>query len=117
MILDKGLPSTQDIGQAWALVSSAKWKESTMKKALSVSTGIDEEKLDEIRQLLMTFGDFTPPPTPEVEAQHSDQQAGGKKNKSSIQSNGTSDVQQQANPNGSGRGKGRGRGRGRGRGK
>lgn len=116
MILDKGLASTQDIGKAWALVSTAEWKQSTMKVAFSANAEINEVKLDEIRQLMMAFGGFTPPPTPKVDNQHSGQQAGQKKNKASFQSNSTSDAQQ-TNANGSGRGKGRGRGRGRGRGK
>jgi hypothetical protein len=69
MILDKGIANSQDINNAWAWVSAGNWKAMMRKKA---APEVDDEKLDEIRQLLMTFGGFTPPPTPKVGAEERD---------------------------------------------
>ncbi|KIM87213.1 hypothetical protein PILCRDRAFT_86249 [Piloderma croceum F 1598] len=70
MILDQGIAKLQDISNAWTLVSAGNWKATMLKK--KVDGDIDGEKLDEIRQLLMTFGGFTPPPTPKVGSEDRD---------------------------------------------
>jgi hypothetical protein len=69
MILDRGLATSQDISNAWTLVSAGNWKATVRKKVASSGRKVDDEKLDEIRHLLMTFGGFTPPPTPKVGAE------------------------------------------------
>jgi hypothetical protein len=66
MILNNGIASSQDTSNAWTRVSSGNWKESMKKKSLPGGRKVDDQNLDEIRQLLMTFGGFTPPPTPTV---------------------------------------------------
>jgi hypothetical protein len=65
MILNNGIASSQDTSNAWSRVSSGNWKE-LMRKSLPGGRKVDDQNLDEIRQLLMTFGGFTPPPTPTV---------------------------------------------------
>ena len=50
-------------------MSSAGCKAEARKIASSSGKKVEDWKLDEIRQLMMTFGGFTPPPTPKVEAQ------------------------------------------------
>lgn len=66
MILDNGIPNSQDTSKAWTRVSSGNWKESMKKKSLPGGRKVDDQNLDEIRHLLMVFGGFTPPPTPTV---------------------------------------------------
>jgi hypothetical protein len=69
MIHDRGLATSQDINNAWTSVSAGNWKAVMKKKAASAGRVADDKKLDEIRQLLMVFGSFTPPPTPTVGAE------------------------------------------------
>lgn len=142
MILDQNIAKSQDISNAWTLVSTGNWKAAMKKKA---DGNIDGEKLDEIRQLLMTFGGFTPPPTPKVGSEDRDwdpstntgslaqngsaqtspsQQKKKQSSLSSPEQQFTSDTQPQFNgaqiktsANGNARGRGRGRGRARARGK
>ena len=66
MILDKGLATTQDIGNAWTEVTSLEGKQKLLKKM-----GNDNMKYTEIQNLLMSYGGFTPPPTPKVPTQES----------------------------------------------
>lgn len=61
LILEKGLASTQDIGNAWTQVTSGQTNQPLFKKLPR-----DSVKFSEIQNLLMTFGGFTPPPTPKV---------------------------------------------------
>ncbi|KAG1772803.1 DnaJ-domain-containing protein [Suillus occidentalis] len=61
VILEKGLASTQDIGNAWTQVTSGQTNQPLFKKLPR-----DSVKFSEIQNLLMTFGGFTPPPTPKV---------------------------------------------------
>ncbi|KAL4067911.1 DnaJ domain-containing protein [Scleroderma yunnanense] len=63
-ILDKGFATTQDISNAWTRITSMKDRE-----ALLVGTGKNAGKFSEIQNLLMSFGGFTPPPTPPVTGQ------------------------------------------------
>ena len=142
MVLDRGIAKSQDINSAWTWVSTGNWKAAMKKRAVSVGAKVDDEKLDEIRQLLMTFGGFTPPPTPKVGTEERDwespngsaipgqapppQQKKQQKKPPPHSPQSPSSSQPQRNqasspqPNGpanySGRGRGRG-GRGRGRGK
>ena len=115
LVLENGLASSQDIDIAWMSVSSASWK-AEMRNSRGKT--VDDWKLDEIRQLIMTFGGFTPPPTPKVEAQprqwESRPMKGHKSTKSRASSiptsvSGSSNLQSKAS-NGHGRGRGRGRG-------
>jgi len=62
MILDRGLATTQDIGNAWTEVTSLEGKQALIKKM-----GKNGGKYTEIQNLLMCHGDFTPPPTPKEE--------------------------------------------------
>ncbi|KAH7889399.1 DnaJ-domain-containing protein [Phlebopus sp. FC_14] len=64
MILDNGLASMQDIGNAWAQVTSMEGKQALLK------IRNDELKNTEIQNLLMRYGGFTPPPTPKVASQN-----------------------------------------------
>jgi hypothetical protein len=142
MILDQGIAKSQDISNAWTWVSAGNWKATVKKKA---GRKVDDEKLDEIRQLLMAFGGFTPPPTPKVGSEERDWEpstnAGPvsrngsavpqpkKKQKapspqeqqstsnSQAQANGAPNPHSRASANSNGRGRGRERGRGRARGK
>lgn len=122
MIHEQGLTNAQDIQGAWSLVSSSNWEQLAANKAAPSGAKRDLHKLDEIRQLLMTFGGFTPPLTPRVEAKNAsagyNKQVSTSLHQASPNPAATSTVNEQhPNPNGSHRGKGRGRGRGRGRGK
>jgi hypothetical protein len=67
-VLDNGLASTQDIGTAWSWVTSNEGKAAMTEKLGKNLTPADEEKLSDIRTLLMRAGGFTPPPTPIVSA-------------------------------------------------
>ncbi|EIW85100.1 DnaJ-domain-containing protein [Coniophora puteana RWD-64-598 SS2] len=63
MVLDKGLAPSQDIRDAWALLSS------NVKEANSLSCAAlhkDSRLREEMRNLLASFGGFTPPRTPNV---------------------------------------------------
>jgi hypothetical protein len=142
MILDQGIAMLQDIRNAWTLVSAGNWKAATKK----ADGNVEGEKLDEIRQLLMTFGGFTPPPTPKVGSEDRDwdpstntgplaqngsaQTSPSQKKKkptspsspeqltsNTPQLNGASNPQTKTSANGNPRGRGRGRGRARARGK
>jgi hypothetical protein len=141
MILNNGIATSRDIGNAWTWVSAGNWK-TTMKKAREK---VDDEKLNEIRQLVMTFGGFTPPPTPNVGLEERDREASVNttpvlQNNSVVptqapqpqqdrkqkppsshdrqptsnfppQRSGASSPQSKASANGKGRGRGRGRGK------
>ena len=61
MILDQGLANTQDIAKIWPRVSPSSEKVPTSNKSTR-----KRENMEEIRNLLMTFGGFTPPNTPKV---------------------------------------------------
>ncbi|KAG2158242.1 DnaJ-domain-containing protein [Suillus bovinus] len=61
MTLEKGLASIQDIGNAWTQVTSEQTNRPLFKKLPR-----DGVKFSEIQNLLMTFGGFTPPPTPKA---------------------------------------------------
>lgn len=65
IILDRGLATTQDIGNAWTEVSSLEGKHRLLHKMGNDS----RTKFMEIQNLLMSYGGFTPPPTPKVPAQ------------------------------------------------
>lgn len=119
MILDNGIASSQDVNNAWTRVSSGKWKESMKKKLLPGGRKANEQNLDEIRNLLMVFGGFTPPPTPTV-GSHDKQWSGSAapEMKSNQQNKKLKlpNTSQQASSNavdGSGNRSGRARGRGR----
>ncbi|KAF8557302.1 DnaJ-domain-containing protein [Imleria badia] len=64
MILDRSLATTQDIGNVWTEVTSLEGKQTLLKKM-----GNDNMRYTEIQNLLMSYGGFTPPPTPKVPAQ------------------------------------------------
>ena len=66
MILDRGLATTQDIGKAWTKITSLEGKQTLLKKM-----GADGMKYTEIQNLLMSYGGFTPPPTPTAPTQAS----------------------------------------------
>lgn len=66
MILDRGLATAQDIGNAWTEVTSLEGKQTLLKKM-----GNESMKYTEIQNLLMSYGSFTPPPTPKVPTQGS----------------------------------------------
>jgi hypothetical protein len=69
MVLEtKGLATSEEISNAWTKVSSAEFK--LTKPGQKKPTPEDEEKLDDIRNLLMGYGGFTPPPTPKVGAKN-----------------------------------------------
>ena len=142
MILDRGLATTQDIGNVWTEVMSLEGKQALLKKM-----GNDNMKYTEIQNLLMSYGGFTPPPTPKVPTQKSSplknqtqgspvsrggfhpRGRGTHRSKTTPRTaqahsldetpvptqNGTADPTCRPPENG-GRGKARGRGRGRGRG-
>lgn len=116
MIHEQGLTTAQDIESAWTLVSSPDWEERAMKKATAARAKRDAHKLGEIKQLLMTFGSFTPTPTPKFEAEDGSS-AGHKTRTSTPPPQTSSHSTANANSNGNSRGKTRGRGRGRSRGK
>jgi hypothetical protein len=61
MILDQGLANTQDIAKVWSRVAPSSEKAPTSNKSTK-----RRENMEEIRNLLMTFGGFTPPNTPKV---------------------------------------------------
>lgn len=65
MILDKGLASDQDINAAWAWITTVVGRETVLKKQRK-NGHKDTEKFDDIMKLLMRFGGFTPPPTPQL---------------------------------------------------
>lgn len=122
LVLENGLASSQDIDIAWTSVSSAGCGAEARKITSSSGKKVDDWKLDEIRQLMMTFGGFTPPPTPKVEAQPKQREdsrptKGHKSTKSQASlvpralASGSSNSQPKASK---GRGRGRGCGRGRG---
>jgi hypothetical protein len=138
LILDKGLANTEDIGKIWARVSPSEGEVTTER------SGKDREKLDEIRNVLMTFGGFTPPNTPrdspdlgvgqgnskqagsdDRSDRGMDHQSGTVKQSRSPQTQITPGQRQQQQRQSDGtrkavnqnRGRGKGRGRGRGRGK
>ncbi|KAF8136766.1 DnaJ-domain-containing protein [Boletus edulis] len=138
MILDRGLATTQDIGNAWKEVTSLEGRQALLKKM-----GNDSIKYAEVQNLLMSYGGFTPPPTPLTEKvqslsgargprgsfhprgrgghrpqtnTHRPAQAHGLSDEASVPTqNGTADPTCRPPENGE-RGKARGRGRGRGRG-
>lgn len=64
MILDKGLASTMEISDAWTRITSTESREVLLAKAGN-ATG----KYAELQNILMSFGGFTPPPTPQVACQ------------------------------------------------
>jgi hypothetical protein len=67
MILEaKGLASSQDIGNAWTKICSIESKAKPGKPD-------DEEKFNDIRNLLMRYGGFSPPPTPKADAKNGPQ--------------------------------------------
>ena len=66
MVLDRCLATTQDIGNAWTVVTSLEGKQTLLKKM-----GNDSMKYTELQNLLMSYGGFTPPPTPKVPTQES----------------------------------------------
>ena len=140
MILDRGLATTQDIGNAWTEVTSLEGKQALLKKI-----GNDNVKYTEIQNLLMGYGGFTPPPTPKVPTHERSPPAnkgqplsgspssrggfhakrrGTYRSKINTQAHGSSDEILQngvadsswRSPENGERGKTRGRGRGRGRG-
>jgi hypothetical protein len=145
MILDKNLASTHDVANAWARVSSGGGggKDQPMKASQKIKVK-NAEKAGDIRKLLMTFGGFTPPSTPDVAqvkyhlSRSSNEQSGpdrdrqqfmeqNQKHRSrpprapleqlssqSPRSNGVLDQQKAFQNRGRGHGRGRGRGRGRG---
>lgn len=110
MIHEQGLTTTLDIERAWTLVSTPNWKAQALKRATPAGPKRDSQKLHEIRQLLMTFGGFTPPPTPKAEAETNSPKIHKKQNSAPF-------PEALAQTNSSSRGKSRSRGRGRGRGK
>ena len=61
MILDRGLATSQDIGIAWTEVTSLQGRQVLLEKM-----GNDSGKYTEVQNLLMSYGGFTPPPTPKV---------------------------------------------------
>ncbi|KAF8843561.1 hypothetical protein BDN67DRAFT_135529 [Paxillus ammoniavirescens] len=61
MILENGLANTQDIGNAWTDVTSLEGKQALLRKM-----GDNGVKYTEIQNLLMSYGGFTPPPTPKA---------------------------------------------------
>ncbi|KAI6045709.1 DnaJ-domain-containing protein [Pisolithus marmoratus] len=67
MILDRGLATSLEISEAWTRVTSTEGRE-----ALLAKTGSNAGKFAEIQNILMSFGGFTPPPTPPVACQGSD---------------------------------------------
>jgi len=66
MILDNGLSNAQDIANMWAFVSSSEHMQATKPSAK------ERENAEDIRNLLMRYGGFTPPNTPIVNSQHED---------------------------------------------
>ena len=66
MILDRGLATTQDIGNAWTEVTSIEGKQALLERIEN-----DGAKYTEIQNLLMCYGGFTPPPTPKVPTKES----------------------------------------------
>ncbi|KAG9318842.1 hypothetical protein JVU11DRAFT_946 [Chiua virens] len=74
MILDRGLTTGQDIGNAWTEVTSLEGEH-----ALLTKMGNDRTKYSEIQNLLMSYGGFTPPPTPKVATQEGSPLAGKSK--------------------------------------
>ncbi|KAE9409541.1 DnaJ-domain-containing protein [Gymnopus androsaceus JB14] len=59
MVLEQGLASSRDISDAWTWINSPSGRNSMMQCLWNAS-----EKLDDIVGLLMSYGGFTPPPTP-----------------------------------------------------
>jgi hypothetical protein len=57
LVLENSLSTTDDVHSAWARMSSS----TGLKKSRSPA---DDKRRDEIRRMLMSFGGFTPPPTP-----------------------------------------------------
>ncbi|KAI9570462.1 hypothetical protein HD554DRAFT_2018480 [Boletus coccyginus] len=66
MILDRGLATSRDIGNAWTEVTSQGGRQTLLEKVDN-----DSMKCTEIQNLLMSYGGFTPPPTPKVATQKS----------------------------------------------
>lgn len=66
MILDKDLTSPEDINNAWSYITSDNGKAAAAKKLGQNPPAKELEKLEDIKKLLMRFGDFTPPTTPEA---------------------------------------------------
>ncbi|THU87231.1 hypothetical protein K435DRAFT_681960 [Dendrothele bispora CBS 962.96] len=129
MILDKKLASSVEIREAWSWITSENGKKA-MKTYSNRASGKVAEKLNDIVQLLISFGGFTPPPT------QSDDQARQKPSKplsgAEKDNEAASSTQSQINSpdgppisppqgrrahRGKGRSRGQGRGRGRGRGR
>ncbi|KAI6109530.1 DnaJ-domain-containing protein [Pisolithus sp. B1] len=96
MILDRGLASPLEISDAWTRVTSTERRE-----ALLAKMGNDTGKYAEIQNILMSFGGFTPPPTPLVACQ-------GCERSISPSSDTTSHTNQNSVRRGSSRGRGRG---------
>ncbi|KAI6118842.1 DnaJ-domain-containing protein [Pisolithus croceorrhizus] len=96
MILDRGLASPLEISDAWTRVTSTEGRQALLAK-MSNDTG----KYAEIQNILMSFGGFTPPPTPLVACQGSERSISP-----------PSDTTSHTNKNSIRRGSSRGRGRG-----
>lgn len=96
MILDRGLASPMEISDAWTRITSTVGMEAFLAKM-----GNDRGKYAEIQNILMSFGGFTPPPTPLVACQGSERSI-------SPSLNTTSHTSEKSVRRGSSRGRGRG---------
>ncbi|KAF5389840.1 hypothetical protein D9757_003696 [Collybiopsis confluens] len=63
MILENGLATSKDINDGWSWITSAEGNQSIKRYSKGVA---GNEKFDDILKLLMRYGGFTPPPTPEL---------------------------------------------------
>lgn len=132
MILDKKMASSEDINNAWSFITSTAGSASF--NLSHGARGSDKETYDDVLKLLMRFGNFTPPPTPQVgkanpDAWKSTNNKGVHKTNSgahvsleqissqSDQISLTEESHKANNYRGRGRSRGRGRGRGRSRGR
>ena len=132
MILEFGLASKADISDAWTWFSSTK-SQDAVRQAKPDSA---QEIIEEISNLLMAFGGFTPPPTPKTNPQYIETKpklnvetkvkANNKKRVPSpavqiltprATPSPSSESPQNSRFSGEGRGRGRGRGRGKSRGR
>ncbi|KAJ7219483.1 DnaJ-domain-containing protein [Mycena pura] len=122
MILDKRLATEEEINLSWAWITSNKGRTSMKSLQAGRKAKPDgENRFEDIMQLLMRYGGFTPPPTPVAEEQkevprsHKPEQHPSQSRTSVQESNMCGMVDERKSMH-AGRGRGRGRARGFGRG-
>lgn len=79
-VLDKGLASERDIREAWTWANSVEGRTALRGRDRAQKAGkAGQGTVEEIMNILMSFGGFTPPPTPKISPQKTSSGSGNAK--------------------------------------